>query len=896
MKKLRMCLTLTLLLGALLALPAAAQIQYFGYVGGADDDASLAKTKGYTNFAHLGASDNLYDSFIVNRVNALSQRGMKATIDLGKVLWCDYDASGLYRDLCWDWSQRWTTWKAQNASILTSSKVIALVVRDEPFNYNVNMYDFEVAAARVKADLPWVKIWMVEAACVVYGDSCGWFPGAGAFARYTGTLPNIDWVGLDNYAIHPATDWTLNQARSRMKTKFPGKKWLYVMDGWWDYGNAHGAAFSPNGLPYMATIAREWYDYARADADAVILGVFIWPTFGEGAGSMDLPCNVLAEHASIGRAITGKTRGTAPIGSFSVDSNGLVSGWTCDPDQTACEQVPTVKVFIDGVQNASFYPPGTDNFTNLQCGTETAYRYKYTLPRSSAGKTVTVTNTDTDSAGAQIASTCAQSPACSWTPHLQYFGYVGSGDDAQNQGLDQTKGFTNFSHISTAADLASTFVRDRVTVMSQKGIKATIDLGLVLWCGAPTYRNLCPDWAARWETWKTNNASILTSDKVLAFAILDEPFNRKTWMVEAACVIYGDNCGFYPGGGAYAAYTGTLPNIDWIGIDSYGIHPNTDITFQRARTRLKGKFPGRKWVYIMDGYWDANHSAVASSANRMDSIAREWHDAARNDFDSILLGVFTWAPLSGTTTSRDFSCTVLSAHRDIGREVTGKTRAQTGLPIGRLESVTSGSGIVSGYACDPDGTICEDPKIDLYSDASFYGTVINYPYRNSYVVNAQCGVGVAYRFQTTLSQSASGHKITAYAKDLDAGGTTLPSNCADNPSCLWYSTSYQPKGYMETISSTGVTSGWVCDPDAPHISTKVRLALSDGTPIGTFPTNLNSEQAVANECGGGTVHRFSTQLPTWARYQEIHAYSQDLVSGEAEIPWLCDGGWYCIWF
>ena len=238
MKKLRLCLTLTLLLGALLALPAAAQLQYFGYVGGADTDAALAKTKGYTNFAHLGTSDDVYDPFIVNRVNALSQRGMKATIDLGKVLWCDYDASGLYRDLCWDWVQRWTTWKSVNASILTSSKVIALVVRDEPFNYNVDMYSFEQAAARVKADLPWVKLWMVEASCVVYGDSCGWFPGAGAFARYTGTLPNIDWVGLDNYAIHPATDWTLNQARSRMKTKFPGKKWLYVMDGWWDYGNA----------------------------------------------------------------------------------------------------------------------------------------------------------------------------------------------------------------------------------------------------------------------------------------------------------------------------------------------------------------------------------------------------------------------------------------------------------------------------------------------------------------------------------------------------------------------------------------------------------------------------------------------------------------------------------
>ena len=426
-----------LLLAALLSPPASAQLQYFGYVGAGDDDVSLGKTKAYTNFAHIGTSDYLYDSFITSRVNALSQRGMKATIDLGKVLWCDYDGTFQYRYLCSDWLQRWTTWKNYNASVLTSSKVIAMTVRDEPFNYDVNMSDFEMAAARIKADLPWVKLWMVKAACVVASDNCGWFPGAGAFARYTGTLPNIDWIGLDNYSIHPATDPTLQTARNKMRTKFPGKKWLYVADGWWN--DDHASAFYPNGQSYMSTIAREWYDYARADANAVLLGVFIWPTFAEGTGSVDFPCNVLQEHAAIGRTITGKTRGSAPIGTFSIDSNGVVSGWTCDPDQAICEQNPKFNVYVDGALNASFFAPSNDTFTNLQCGTDTAYRFKYTLPRSSAERTVTVTGTDVDSPGAQIASSCAQSPACSWTPHLQHFGYVGAGDDTQNRGLTRPR-------------------------------------------------------------------------------------------------------------------------------------------------------------------------------------------------------------------------------------------------------------------------------------------------------------------------------------------------------------------------------------------------------------------------------------------------------------------------
>ena len=730
-----------LLLAALLSPPASAQLQYFGYVGAGDDDVSLGKTKAYTNFAHIGTSDYLYDSFITSRVNALSQRGMKATIDLGKVLWCDYDGTFQYRYLCSDWLQRWTTWKNYNASVLTSSKVIAMTVRDEPFNYDVNMSDFEMAAARIKADLPWVKLWMVEAACVVASDNCGWFPGAGALARYTGTLPNIDWIGLDNYSIHPATDPTLQTARNKMRTKFPGKKWLYVADGWWN--DDHASAFYPNGQSYMSTIAREWYDYARADANAVLLGVFIWPTFAKERA----PSTSRATCSRSMRPSAGPSPARPGARPRSAPSRSTPMGWSpagpAIPTKPSASRIPSSTSTWTGRST----PPSSLRRTTLS-PTSSAAPNRVPLQVHPAQKlrerTVTVTGTDVDSPGAQIASSCSQSPACSWTPHLQHFGYVGAGDDTQNRGLDETKGFTNFAHIASKADLTGAdryFVRDRVTAMSQRGIKATIDLGLVLWCGAPTYRNLCSDWAQRWETWKTNNASILTSDKVLAFAILDEPFNRranmthyetaaakvkadfpwaKLWMVEAACVVYGDNCGYYPGYGAFAAYTGTLPNIDWIGLNSYAIRPSTDNTFQKARTRMKQKFPGRKWLYVMDGYWDSGHSTIGSSVNSMKNIAREWFNVARDDFDSVLLGVFLWSPLSGSTTSKDFPCHVLSEHREIGREVTGKTRRQTAAPVGKLENLFNGSGTAPGYACDPDGTICEDPRIDFYSDGTYY--------------------------------------------------------------------------------------------------------------------------------------------------------------------------------
>ena len=53
--------------------------------------------------------------------------------------------------------------------------------------------------------------------------------------------------------------------------------------------------------------------------------------------------------------------------------------------------------------------------------------------------------------------------------------------------------------------------------------------------------------------------------------------------------------------------------------------------------------------------------------------------------------------------------------------------------------------------------------------------------------------------------------------------------------------------------------------------------------------------AVAAEFGGGTLHRFSIQLPASTRGKPLYAYAQALVAGEVQIPWLCFGDWWCAW-
>lgn len=506
---------------------------------------------------------------------------------------------------------------------------------------------------------------------------------------------------------------------------------------------------------------------------------------------------------------------------------------------------------------------------------------------------------------------------------IQYFGYVGGADD--DQALGQTKGFTNFAHISTSDNLGDRYIQDRIGVMAPLGIKAVIDLGKVLWCdydGTGNYLSICWDWDQRWSQWKTFNASILTPDKVLAFAIRDEPFNYnldmsvfdqvaarvksdlpsiKLLMVEAACVVATDNCGLFPGAGAVARYGGTLPSIDWIGLDAYGIFPKTNTTFQQAVNIFRSKFPGKKWLYALDGYWDPGlQGSVIGPDTSMAQIADDWYDVAKADPNTILLGVFVWRAGDGVEGSQDLPCSVLTEHIKIGRLITGKVHTQTAAPIGQFQGLASTTPY--GWVCNPDGTPrCKNPSLEMYVNGNLRLTSSNFPLYTTVMSPGmpQCGGGTTHSFQSGLLLADSGYPITFKARDLDSGSSvTLPSNCPENPACVWYASNYAPKGYMDGISPTGAVNGWVCDPDAPQVSSKVRMVLDDGTQVGTFTANLANEQAVTDQCRGGTQHRFTVQLPPFSGVcRSVFAYAIDLAnpSVQKQVPTLCSGGVSCLW-
>ena len=139
---------------------------------------------------------------------------------------------------------------------------------------------------------------------------------------------NADWIGFAAYYTHPNLNDPFRNSNevkdsvSILKSK--KKSWqrmAYTLDGF--YGPPHQQAGLT--LDNMDSIAQEWYTFASADPEAVLIGVFLWPdlTNESAIGSISFPPHVLDKHAAIGSAILA---GKVPIyqGSFDrIDCQGF---------------------------------------------------------------------------------------------------------------------------------------------------------------------------------------------------------------------------------------------------------------------------------------------------------------------------------------------------------------------------------------------------------------------------------------------------------------------------------------------------------------------------------------------------------------------------------------------
>jgi hypothetical protein len=285
------------------ALQAQGHLQYYGYNNGAVSEADLTQTYSYTNIAAIHADCVNSTSpptpawvcgycgpipSVVNDLNAMSAKGVKAVLGLSEVLFC-YDQAASHWRLRSDYSTSWSNFRTANSSVLDATHLASLYIMDEPTWNGVTFSELSTATSLIKGAYPTIPTSMVES-----------YPAVGSLI-----IPStMDWIGFDLYAIsNPATDKNYQAALTTLKSKMTtSQKVIYVMDAFYDPGIHVG--WTPEQL---SCVASRWYSQAVNDPAAVLLANFIWTSGGSQTGSVDLPQSARDLQAVAGGNVTGKS-------------------------------------------------------------------------------------------------------------------------------------------------------------------------------------------------------------------------------------------------------------------------------------------------------------------------------------------------------------------------------------------------------------------------------------------------------------------------------------------------------------------------------------------------------------------------------------------------------------
>lgn len=284
------------------ALPGQGTLKYFGYANGGESITDLQINESFTNFAQ---TDGVWKEWLVQRVQSMNVGHVLAVIDLGRVLFAQNTPTAIPcpgRSLyAWclspDFLSHWQTWLATNSPVLGADQVdqyvLAFQVVTEPIYQGISWDETQTAVSLVKRQFPLIPTYIIEGA---------------AQAAHFYNVEGLDWVGLDRYFIRPLSDQTFAGEMATLRRLMrPGQKIIYVMDAW--YTGQH----SLSGIDYeeMGSIAREWFELAASDPQAIALGAFSWPSFptqlGQSAtiGSRDFMESIRDVHISIGATIRG---------------------------------------------------------------------------------------------------------------------------------------------------------------------------------------------------------------------------------------------------------------------------------------------------------------------------------------------------------------------------------------------------------------------------------------------------------------------------------------------------------------------------------------------------------------------------------------------------------------
>ena len=265
-------------------------LRYFGFAGGCDTETSVQETAPFSNLCPIDLEDpRLLDQRWVAK---MMLRGVKLIVATHHTF---FEPIGepvggrqLY-DLRPDHRQRWQAAIAGRGNALRALAV-HFFVADEPSWNGISRSELAAADDAVKATLPWAKTVTSFSRRL---DS-GWFEGL--------DVPT-DVVGYHQYRIFdPRTDPLFRTNVDLIKAHARGRAFVYVLDAWWT--PEHGIA----GLQRedMAEVARNYWQMAADDPDAVAMIGFHWSAPPGAAGARDLPETVGWVYRRIGSEITGK--------------------------------------------------------------------------------------------------------------------------------------------------------------------------------------------------------------------------------------------------------------------------------------------------------------------------------------------------------------------------------------------------------------------------------------------------------------------------------------------------------------------------------------------------------------------------------------------------------------
>jgi hypothetical protein len=226
---------------------------------------------------------------------------------------------------------------------------------------------------------------------------------------------------------------------------------------------------------------------------------------------------------------------------------------------------------------------------------------------------------------------------------IDYFGY------AHTEGLGgQVAAWSNVGHFlveEPGFDYRGQINHWRVVY----GMKSIVELTHVFVSGHSG--ELLADWEARWEQFVEVNSSRLTPDFVGAFLVMDEPLLRGMTVSEVETLVSVVKETFPNVPTALVENPNVVaqlpdplpPDLDWIGIDSYGVRdPADDPGYLSQLTELRRKMlPSQRLVVVGDGWFGPVQIAAGLTPCDMAEVAWSYFQLAERS-DAVALVFFLW--------------------------------------------------------------------------------------------------------------------------------------------------------------------------------------------------------------------------------------------------------------